>query len=78
MGYQKTACRPKAEEVSPEVLDEAIAWYVKLGSGTAQERLHDRCQKWRASDPACERAWRQVQSLDEDFKIGRASCRVRV
>jgi ferric-dicitrate binding protein FerR (iron transport regulator) len=52
----------------PEVLDEAIAWAVRLGSGSAGAEVQAACEAWRAADPLHEQAWRQVQSVEEAFR----------
>lgn len=48
-------------------MDEAIAWAVRLGSGTATEADHAQCQHWRHSHPRHEAAWQQVAALQGEF-----------
>lgn len=51
-----------------EVLDQAIAWAVRLGSGSAGDAERAACEAWRAAHPAHEAAWQQVQSVEETFR----------
>lgn len=53
---------------SPEVLDEAIAWAVRLGSGSAGAEAQAACEAWRAAHPSHEQAWQQVQAVEEAFR----------
>ncbi|HKX96151.1 MAG TPA: DUF4880 domain-containing protein [Methylibium sp.] len=49
-------------------LDRAIAWAVRLASGSATEAERQACERWRRSDPAHEQAWQQVQAVEQDFQ----------
>jgi ferric-dicitrate binding protein FerR (iron transport regulator) len=51
-----------------ELLDQAIAWAVRLGSGSADEKTHDECGAWRAAHPSHEQAWQQVQAVEDTFR----------
>lgn len=52
-----------------ELLDQAITWAVRLGSGSADHRkIRDACSAWRAAHPAHEAAWQQVQSVEDAFR----------
>ena len=48
-------------------LDQAIAWAVRLGSGSAGADAQAACADWRAEDPRHEQAWQQVQSVEQAF-----------
>lgn len=69
-----TAAAPKALNAGTSAgdhrgnaLDEAVAWAVRLASGTAppQDRAH--CERWRSAHDSHERAWRQVQAVEQSF-----------
>jgi ferric-dicitrate binding protein FerR (iron transport regulator) len=49
-------------------LDQAIAWAVRLGSGSAGADAQAACAAWRAEDPSHEQAWQQVQSVEDAFR----------
>ncbi len=51
-----------------DLLDQAIAWAVRLGSGSADDRAHEACNAWRAEHPAHEQAWQQVQTVEDAFR----------
>ncbi|WP_432729363.1 FecR family protein [Variovorax sp. W6] len=51
-----------------ELLDQAIGWAVRLGSGSADEKTHDECGAWRAAHPSHEQAWQQVQAVEDTFR----------
>ncbi|QNK70969.1 FecR domain-containing protein [Variovorax sp. PAMC26660] len=51
-----------------DLLDQAIAWAVRLGSGGADDRAHEACNAWRAAHPAHEQAWQQVQTVEDAFR----------
>ncbi|WP_198089205.1 FecR/PupR family sigma factor regulator, partial [Variovorax sp. E3] len=51
-----------------ELLDQAITWAVRLGSGSADRKIRDACGAWRAAHPAHEAAWQQVQSVEDAFR----------
>jgi len=53
---------------SSDLLDQAIAWAVRLGSGSADSKAHDECDAWRAAHPSHEQAWQQVQSVEDAFR----------
>lgn len=57
-----------AGEMPSDLLDQAIAWAVRLGSGAADDRSHEACNAWRAAHPAHEQAWRQVQAVENAFR----------
>ncbi|SDZ25777.1 FecR family protein [Variovorax sp. YR634] len=51
-----------------DLLEQAIAWVVRLGSGSADETTHSACDAWRAAHPAHEQAWQQVQAVEDAFR----------
>ncbi len=51
----------RSREADP--LDAAIAWVVRLSSGTATARDQQACDDWRRQDPAHEAAWQRTASL---------------
>lgn len=53
---------------SSDLLEQAIAWTVRLGSGSADAKAHDACGAWRAAHPAHEQAWQQVQAVEDAFR----------
>jgi len=53
---------------SSDLLDEAIAWAVRLGSGSADSKAHDECDAWRVAHPSHEEAWQQVQAVEDAFR----------
>lgn len=48
----------------PRVVEQAIAWRVRLASG---EVVADACQRWRAQHPEHELAWQRLEALDGRF-----------
>ncbi len=57
----------------PEVLDQAIAWVVRLSSGTASAGDRAACDAWRAAHPLHERAWRELQAGEDCFRTAAAA-----
>lgn len=51
-----------------ELLDQAIAWAVRLGSGSVDSQVHEACNAWRAAHPTHEQAWQRVQSVEDAFR----------
>lgn len=49
-------------------LDQAIAWAVRLGSGSAGADAQAACTAWRAEHPRHEQAWQRVLSVEEAFR----------
>jgi transmembrane sensor len=60
--------RQLSRDIPPHVLDQAIAWHVKLQSGTADAAIQTACENWRAADPMHERAWQELQAAEEEFR----------
>lgn len=51
----------------PAVVDEAIAWLVRLQSGEAQPADWEACQRWRAAQPTHALAWDRLQGVRDRF-----------
>lgn len=49
-------------------LEQAIAWAVRFESGCATAQDRAACGTWRASAPAHEQAWQQVQHIEQAFR----------
>jgi ferric-dicitrate binding protein FerR (iron transport regulator) len=49
-------------------LDEALAWAVRLRSGTADATARASCDAWRAANPAHEAAWQEMQTVEQAFE----------
>jgi transmembrane sensor len=56
-----------AEPLPPRVVDEAIAWAVKLDFGTPTPRARAAFERWLQAAPVHASAWERVQSLRGDF-----------
>lgn len=57
--------RPAGERaVSRRVLDQAIAWQLRLDSGEAGAAERDGLERWLAADAEHARAWRQLGEID--------------
>ncbi len=54
-------------EVPRHVLDQAVAWGVKLYSGTARPEDLAACSAWRDANPLHEYAWRQLLAMEQEF-----------
>ncbi|GKS77411.1 FecR domain-containing protein [Acidovorax sp. SUPP950] len=54
-------------EPALEPLEQAIAWAVRLASGTVPTHERDICDAWRRANPVHEQAWQQVQSVEQAF-----------
>lgn len=60
----------KSNPLTPDslIVQEAIAWMVKLQSGIASIDDLSNCEQWRQQNPLHEQAWRQLESLSSNFK----------
>lgn len=56
-----------AQDIPPEILEQAIAWSVKLRSGSADDGLLTACRAWRARDQNHEHAWQMLHSIEQEF-----------
>lgn len=50
--------------VSAQVLDEAIAWQLRLGDGPENAHHHTELQRWLAVNPEHAKAWAQLGGID--------------
>ncbi|WP_326542076.1 FecR domain-containing protein [Pseudorhodoferax sp.] len=57
-------------------LDQAIAWAVRLASGTASEAERGACAAWRQARPEHEQAWQQVQAVEAQFALPASQARL--
>jgi len=53
--------------VSARVLDEAIAWQLRLGDGSETARHLPELQRWLAVDPEHAKAWAQLGDIDQQL-----------
>lgn len=62
------ASPPSAKaDIPPRIVDQAIAWAVKLDFNRAGERTRTDFARWQAADPLHALAWQRVQSLRGEF-----------
>ncbi len=56
--------------ISPDspIVQEAVAWMVKLQSGVANVDDLTNCEQWRKQNPLHEQAWQQLERLSGSFK----------
>lgn len=54
--------------VPTDILEEAIAWAVRLHSGVSTPEQDAACRAWRAQHPHHEQAWKQVQGVEQIFR----------
>ncbi|HSI29279.1 MAG TPA: FecR domain-containing protein [Methylophilus sp.] len=57
--------RTDQTNILPAVMDELIAWSVKLSSGTASADDEEEFKKWRAKDPMHEAAWQTLHAMEQ-------------
>ncbi|MCU9949390.1 FecR domain-containing protein [Pseudomonas sp. PDM13] len=53
--------------LNPQVVEQAIAWRVRLASGTCPAEEFAACQHWRGIDPEHELAWQRLEALGGRF-----------
>lgn len=53
--------------VPDEAVQQAVAWRVRLASGTATPQEYALCEDWRAADPRHEQAWQRLEQLGQQF-----------
>ncbi|WP_417283210.1 FecR domain-containing protein [Comamonas sp.] len=56
-----------AREPSPAVVQQAIAWMVRLQSGSASPAAWDECLRWREAAPEHALAWERLQCIQGRF-----------
>lgn len=54
--------------IPQHIIEELIAWTVKLNSGLVQEQERLAFNHWRALNPLHEKAWQKLQSVDLNFQ----------
>lgn len=59
--------RGAAAEPSPAVVQQAIAWLVRLQSGSASPAAWDECRCWREAAPEHALAWERLQGIQGQF-----------
>lgn len=59
--------KASADPLPQRVVDEAIAWAVKLDFSTPTPRARAAFERWLQAEPAHASAWKRVQSLRGDF-----------
>lgn len=50
------------------IAQQAVEWWVTLGSGDATETLRAACIRWREAHPDHERAWRHIEKADQRMR----------
>lgn len=58
---------PDESSIPPAVMEELIAWSVRLSSGTASEEVKHNFQQWRAKDPVHEAAWQKLYAMEQQL-----------
>lgn len=53
---------------SEVIVQQAIAWRIRLGSEEVSEIDKQACQYWRDSDPRHERAWQRLENMESGFR----------
>lgn len=61
------ASRAPAGEPSPAVVQQTIAWMVRLQSGNASPAAWDGCRRWREAAPEHALAWERLQGIRNRF-----------
>lgn len=56
-----------AGEPSPAVVQQTIAWMVRLQSGNASPAAWDECRRWREAAPEHALAWERLQGIQNRF-----------
>lgn len=59
--------RAAPNEPSPAVVQQAIAWMVRLQSGNASPTAWDECRRWREAAPEHALAWERLQGIQGRF-----------
>lgn len=61
--------RAAPNEPSPAVVQQAIAWMVRLQSGSASPAAWDECLRWREAAPEHALAWERLQGIQGRFAV---------
>ncbi|RQO61585.1 Fe2+-dicitrate sensor protein [Variovorax sp. KBW07] len=70
---ERLVFRPAADAprpIDPAIVDQALAWLVKIQSGSASACDSDACDCWRQLHPDHERAWLRLCGLGRDLREG--------
>lgn len=51
-------------DISPEVARQAVSWLIELQAAGPTSNIGQAIQRWRAQDPAHERAWQRIESVN--------------
>jgi transmembrane sensor len=62
-----------SQHIPSAVMQELIAWSVKLSSGTASAQDQQDFEQWRARDAVHESAWQALHALEQTLNAGPAS-----
>lgn len=54
--------------IDPAIVQQAVAWLVRLQSGRTDQRARSGCHAWRRADAEHERAWQRIQVLDGELR----------
>ncbi|BBO90571.1 FecR family protein [Desulfosarcina ovata] len=65
---KKDQANGNASQVPACIIDQAIAWAVKLHSGMAKQADVEACAAWRAQEPMHETAWQRIQTVDRQLE----------
>lgn len=57
-----------ARSIPSDILDQAVAWAVRLQSGMAGADVRAGCAAWRAANALHERAWQQIEAVERAFR----------
>lgn len=64
------------QKIAADAFEAALVWAVKLRSGTCDPGTRAACEAWRAADAMHERAWQELQGVEDDFDAVTASSAV--
>jgi transmembrane sensor len=55
------------DQIPASVMEELIAWSVKLSSGSASAKDEEHFLQWRAQDPIHEAAWQKLHAMEQEL-----------
>ncbi|MCA1323374.1 FecR domain-containing protein [Herbaspirillum sp. alder98] len=58
--------------IDPQLIDQAIAWSVRLRLRATNAGEHQAFEAWRRADPRHEAAWRRIETMQQDMQHVRA------
>lgn len=56
-----------SDQIPSSVMEELIAWSVKLSSGSASAKDEEHFLQWRAQDPINEAAWQKLHAMEQEL-----------